>query len=158
MSTAGEQASTAVNDDFAQVLADEMTRITTGRYRTKRRGGHIMDRDESSTDRAYWPGVEFAPTTTAAGPLLLTTFTLSDDDRVFGFRVDLPSAVERWNLRIAIVDAASRPALFAAELCWYLVVQVGAAELDDVEPDEDGIRCVNTPTEVFGRLKLPTAN
>jgi hypothetical protein len=156
LSTSGEGA-TPLEDDFAQTLADEMTRITTGRYRTRRRGGHIMDRNESSTDRAYWPGVEFAPTT-AAGLLLLTTFTLSDDDRVFGFRVDLPSAVERWNLRIGIVDAASRPALFAAELCWYLVVQVGAADLDDVEPDQDGIGWVNTATEVFGRLKLPATN
>ncbi|MBT5848908.1 MAG: hypothetical protein HOH36_00565 [Acidimicrobiaceae bacterium] len=155
MSTSGE-AATLLPDNFAQTLADEMTRITTGRYRTQRRGGHIMDRNESSTDRAYWPGVEFAPTT--AGLRLLTTFTLNNDDRVFGFRVDLPSAVERWNLRIGIVDAASRPALFAAELCWYLVIQIGAADLDDVEPDHDGIGWINTATEVFGRLKVSAAN
>ena len=155
MSTSGEGA-TGLPHDFAQTLADEMTQITTGRYRTQRRGGHIMDRNEASTDRVYWPGVEFAPTT--AGLLLLTTFTLSNDDRVFGFRVDLPSAVERWNLRIGIVDAVSRPALFAAELCWYLVVQLGGVDLDNVEPDQDGIGWINTATEVFGRLKVPAAN
>lgn len=144
--------------DFAQLVADEMTRITTGRYRTNRRGGHTRDRDESSRDRAFWPGVEFQPTTVAPGPTLLTTFTLGNDDRRFGFRVELPSAVERWNLRIGIVEAEQRPMLFAAELCWYLVVLLGEADLDTVDADldaGDGIAWVNSATEVFGRLRSP---
>ena len=152
------RASATAYAHFAGVVSDEMSRITTGRYSTQRRGGHVLDRDESLTDRAYWPGVEISPTTIVSGRVLHTTFTLGDDDRVYGFRVDLPSAVERWNLRIGIVDAASRPMLFAAELCWYLVVQVGAADLDGIEPDQEGISWVNTSTEVFGRLKVAAVN
>jgi hypothetical protein len=148
-----------LNDaEFAQHVADEMTRITTGRYRTDRRGGHALDRDEASRDRSFWPGIEFSPTTVSPGPTLLTRFTVGNDERSFGFRVHLPSAIERWNLRIGIVDAASRPTLFAAELCWYLVVQLGAADLTAIERDEQGVGLVNVATEVFGRLEVPSAN
>lgn len=149
----------AVNDaGFAQHVADEMSRITTGRYRTHRRGGHALDRDEASRDRSFWPGIEFSPTTISPGPTLLTMFTVCNDERGFGLRVHLPSAIERWNLRIGIVDAASHPTLFAAELCWYLVVLVGAADLTAIELDEQGVGWLNVATEVFGRLKMPSTN
>jgi hypothetical protein len=128
---------------LAQYVADEMSRITMGRFRTNRQGGHALDRNEAARDRSFWPGVEF---------------TVCNDERWFGFRVHLPSAIERWNLRIGIVDAASHPTLFAAELCWYLVVQVGAVDLAAIAPDEQGIGWINNATEVFGRLKVPSAN
>lgn len=143
---------------LAQYVADEMSRITMGRFRTNRQGGHALDRNEAAHDRSFWPGVEFSPTTVALGPTLLTQFTVCNDERWFGFRVHLPSAIERWNLRIGIVDAASHPTLFAAELCWYLVVQVGAVDLAAIAPDEQGIGWINNATEVFGRLKVPSAN
>ena len=146
------------NAGFAQHVADEMSRITTGRYRTHRRGGHALDRDEASRDRSFWPGVDFSPTTVSTGPTLLTRFTVYNDQRWFGLRVHLPSAIERWNLRIGIVDAASHPMLFAAELCWYLVVQVGAADLTTIGLDEQGVGWLNVATEVFGRLEVPSAN
>ncbi len=143
---------------LAQYVADEMSRITTGRFRTQRRGGHALDCDEATRDRSFWPGVEFSPTIVSPGPTLLTRFTVCNDERWFGFRVHLPSAIERWNLRIGIVDAASHPTLFAAELCWYLVVQVGAADLTAVALDDQGVGWLNVATEVFGRLKVPSAN
>ena len=143
---------------LAQYVAGEMSRITTGGFRTHRHGGHALDRNEASRDRSFWPGVEFSPTTVAPGPTLLTIFTACNDERCFGFKVHLPSAIERWNLRIGIVDAASHPTLFAAELCWYLVVQVGAADLAAIALDEQGIGWINNATEVFGRLKVPSAN
>lgn len=152
-----EPGGPAVDDDFARQVADEMSRITTGRYRTTRRGGHPLDRGEASADRPFWPGVAFTRTTVAPGPTLVTTFAVSKDPGFYGFRVHLPSAVERWHLRIGIVDAVSRPTLFAAELCWYLVVQVGAADLGAVEPDEQGVGWINVATEVFGRLEVPSA-
>lgn len=148
---------TTVDQTFAELLAGEMTRITTGRYRTQRKGGHVLDRNERSLDRRFWPGVQFAPTTVSAGPVLTTTFMLGDDDRVFGFRVDVSSAVERWNIRVGLLDAVARPATFAAELCWYLVVLIGDADLD-VQPDRDGIRWINIATDVFGGLRTFPAN
>lgn len=142
------------DDAFAHVVAAEMSRITTGRYRTTRRGAHVRDRDETADDRPFWAGVEFFPTTVAPGPTLRTVLRVGADPVLVGYRIHLPSAVERWNLRIGIVDAASRPALFASELCWYLVVQVGAADLDGTAADADGIRWINAPTEVFGRIDV----
>ncbi len=148
-----------VNDaGFAQHVADEMSRITTGRYNTHRRGGHALDRDEASRDRSFWPGIDFSPTTISSGPTLLTRFTVRNDERWYGLRVHLPSAIERWNLRIGIVDAVSHPTLFAAEVCWYLVVLVGAADLTAIEPDDQGVGWLNIATEVFGRLNVPSAN
>lgn len=143
---------------FAQLVADEMSRITTGRYHTHRRGGHTLDRDEASRDRSFWPGIDFSPTTISPGPTLLTRFTVCKDERWFGLRVHLPSAIKRWNLLIGIVDAASNPKLFAAELCWYFVVLVGAADLAAIELDEQGVCWLNVATEVFGRLEVPSAN
>lgn len=144
----------AVDDAFARFVAAEMTRITGSRYRTDRHGGHHRDRDEASTDRAFWPGVDFSPTTVTRDLTLRTTFTLTGDDRRFGFRVHLTSAAERWNLRIGIVDAVARPVLFAAELCWYMVVQIGEADLGAVTVDDEGIAWINEAAEVFGRLEV----
>lgn len=156
--TVGTASGTPTGDDgFATFVAGEMTRITGARYRTTRHGGHARDRDESSADRSFWPGVDFSPTTVTDGPTLCTTFTLARDPRTFGFRVDLASAVERWDLRIGIVTAASRPALFAAEVCWYMVVQIGDADLDAIRVGGDGTYWVNSPTEVFGRLTVTAA-
>jgi hypothetical protein len=81
-----------------------------------------------------------------------------NDERSFGLRVHLPSAIKRWNLLIGIVDAASHPTLFAAELCWYFVVLVGAADFAAIEVDDQGVRWLNVATEVFGRLEVPSAN
>ena len=148
-----------VNDiGFAQHVADEMSRITTDRYHTHRRGGHALDRDEASSDRSFWPGIDFSPTTISPGPTLLTRFTVCNDERWFGLRVHLPSAIKRWNQLIGIVDAASHPTLFAAELCWYFVVLVGAADFTAIELDDQGVRWLNVATEVFGRLEVPSAN
>ena len=142
--------------ELATVVREEMNRITAECYRTTRRGGHSKDNDESLTDRSFWPGVNFSPIEIRADEQMALTFSTTDlTDRTFGYRFDLAIAVERWNLRIGIVDAMSRPLLFASELCWYMVAQIGSVDLDGLKEGDDGISWIDARTTIFGRLIKP---
>jgi len=145
--------------ELAPIVCEEMNRITAESYRTTRRGGHSKDNDESLHDRSFWPGVEFSPIEILADEQMAVTFTTTDlTGRTFGYRFDLAIAVERWNLRIGIVDAMSRPLLFASELCWYMVAQIGSVDLDGLQEGDDGISWIDARTTIFGRLIKPQAH
>ena len=142
---------------LAAVVAAEMNRMLSNRYTTTRRGGDHRDYADTDPARPFWVGVGFGEavlTSSAGRPIITMTFVVADvPDRVFGYRIDVNAAVERWNARIGIVEAGDKPLLFAAELVWYIVAHIGMAHLVELPTDPDGVAWLTEGDELFGRLR-----
>ncbi|WP_018182906.1 hypothetical protein [Kaistia granuli] len=139
-------------DAFDQAVRTDISTILTRKYRTVRHGGH--DKEEHLRERQFWPdmqfhGVEIWQDT----PGLSITFTpVNEPGQVYGYRIDMATALIAWGKRVGIRNPRQHPSMFAAELVWYMVTYIGAVGIEDSVVAADGIRWINKGTEVFEKL------
>jgi len=143
-------------ETFNEKVRKEISDILSQKYHTVRHGGHELDKDEFRRERKFWPDMQFhgaGYVGTGPKPLVGITFTpVNEPGNTYGFRIDLEQAIEAWVKRVGILKPREHPAMFAAELIWYMVTYIGAVDLADALPDAEGVRWINEGTEIFGRL------
>ena len=145
------------HDEFAETVRAEIAGILSRKYTTVRHGGHDIDRDEFRRERTFWPdmtfhGVALSRPAGRDATISLTFTPVYEPENTYGFRIDMPKAVVVWSKRVGIRDPLEHPAMFAAELIWYMVTYIGAIEIADSASDESGIRWINDGSEIFEAL------
>lgn len=142
--------------EFDEQVRNDIWTILSRKYNTVRRGGHPVDTDEHLRERSFWPDMRFHKVEVAEGPdgpqIRLTFTPLNEPGAVYGYKVDVDKAAAAWSLRVGIREPRQNPAMFAAELMWYMVAYIGATEIETLAEDEEGIRWINTGADVFKPL------
>lgn len=145
-------------DEFNEAVRREISSVLSRKYRTNRRGAHLSDRGEFLRERDFWPDMRFldvVPYETAdgGGGLAITFAPASEPRDRYGFKIDMATSLESWCKRIGIRNPREHPAMFAAELTWYMVAYIGAIDINSFVADGSGIRWINKGYEIF--VKLP---
>lgn len=147
--------------DFSDIVRDDIWKILTTKYNTTRHGGHPTDVDEFRRERPFWPDMRFHDVQTVdapAGRQIRITFTPSTEPEIrYGYRIDVEETAKAWSKRVGIRDPRASPAMFAAELIWYMVAYIGSTRIEEYPFSEDGIRWINTGADVFSPLPEPMA-
>ncbi len=142
--------------EFDEQVRDDIWTILSRKYNTVRRGGHPVDADEHLRERTFWPDMRFHKVESIDGPdgrqIRLTFTPLSQPDMTFGYRIDVDKAASAWSERVGIREPRKNSPMFAAELIWYMVAYIGATEIDACAQDENGVRWINTGSDVFKPL------
>ena len=139
-------------DAFDDAVRADITTILTRKYRTVRHGGH--DKEEHLRERQFWPDMRFHGVEIwQEAPGLSITFTPVDEpDQVYGYRIDMATALTAWGKRVGIRNPRQHPSMFAAELVWCMVTYIGAVGLEGSVATDDEVRWINKGTDVFDRL------
>lgn len=142
--------------EFDEQVRDDIWTILSRKYNTVRRGGHPVDTDEHLRERSFWPDMRFHKVEVADGPngpqIRLTFTPFNEPGATYGYKVDVDKAAAAWSERVGIREPRQNPAMFAAELMWYMVAYIGATEIETRAEDEDGVRWINTGADVFKPL------
>ena len=145
-----------VATEFDERVQSDIWTILSRGYRTVRRGGHPTEVDEHLHERPFWPDMRFGKVDTVSGPRgtqIRITFTpVQEPGTTYGYKIDVDKAASAWSERIGIRDPRSNPAMFAAELIWYMVAYIGSKQIGECPEDGDGIRWINTGSDVFEPL------
>lgn len=141
---------------FGETVREDIWTILSRKYNTVRRGGHPTDAEEHRRERPFWPAMRFHKVETVdVGGVqeIRITFTASTEpETTYGYRVDVDKAAGAWSKRVGIRDPRANPQMFAAELIWYMVAFIGATEIEKCPVGDDGVRWINTGTDVFEPL------
>lgn len=148
--------------EFDEKVRDDIWTILSRKYSTVRRGGHPTEIDEHLHERTFWPDMRFhrvESVDSPSGRQIRITFTPKQEpDRTYGYRVDVDKAASAWSERVGIREPRQNPAMFAAELIWYMVAYIGAKEIEKSSEAEDGVRWINSGADVFEPLPDPDAH
>lgn len=142
---------------FDEAVREEIAGILSRKYTTVRHGGHPSDRDEFLRERPFWPDMRFGGVDLADaaghGPQFRITFTpVAEPEATYGYRIDVDKAAAAWSKRVGIRDPRQNPSMFAAELVWYMVAYIGAADITACPAGADGIRWINDGSDIFEKL------
>lgn len=147
--------------EFSEVVRDDIWTILSRKYTTVRHGGHPSDIGEDRQERTFWPDMQFHRADVVDAPggkQIRIMFTPIDDpEAVYGYRVDVERAAAAWTERVGIREPRKQPAMFAAELIWYMIAYIGVTDLVACGDEEDGVRWINTGADVFKPLPEPLA-
>lgn len=142
--------------EFDEQVRDDIWTILSRKYNTVRRGGHPVDTDEHLRERSFWPDMRFHKVEAADGPngrqIRLTFTPVNEPAATYGYKVDVDKAAAAWSERVGIREPRKNPAMFAAELIWYMVAYIGATEITTCPEDDGGVRWINTGADVFEPL------
>lgn len=146
---------------FADRVRGELWNILSGSYGTVRHGGHPTDVDEFRRARSFWPDMNFHSVTideSASGQNIAISFTpVREPDRTYVYQVHIETAAAAWSKRVGIRDPHSNPAMFAAEIIWYMVAFIGSTPIETTPESADGLRRINKGSDVFTALPEPMA-
>lgn len=147
--------------DFINLVHGEIWTILSRTYSTVRHGGHPSDAEEFRRDRSFWPDMQFhgaeAVDNADGGQIRITFTPVREPGVTYGYRIDVETAAAAWSKRVGIRDPHASPAMFAAELIWYMVAYIGSTPIEESEADHNGIRWINTGADVFTALPDPLA-
>jgi hypothetical protein len=146
--------------EFDASLREEISGILRRTYRTVRHGGHPADKDEFLRHREFWPDMRFDEVRFGSdaenGRRLLITFApVAELQTRYGYRVDVADALAKWTKRVMIRDPLSNPSMFAAEIVWYMVAYIGSNDITAFPADSEGVRWINTGSDLFEKLPEP---
>ncbi len=145
--------------EFDEEVRDHIWTILSRKYGTVRRGGHPVDADEHRRERTFWPDMRFHKVESVDGPngrqLRLTFTPLNQPDLTFGYKIDVEKAASAWSERVGIREPRKNSSMFAAELIWYMVAYIGSTPIDACPAGGDGVRWINTGSDVFKPLPDP---
>ena len=146
---------------FGEQVQRELWTILSRSYGTVRHGGHPTDADEFRRDRSFWPDMNFSSVTLEErlnGEQIAISFTpVREPDRTYVYQVSVETAAAAWSKRVGIRNPYANPAMFAAEIIWYMVAYIGSTPIEDMQEDEVGLRRINTGSDVFTALPEPMA-